>query len=472
MRSLFVDLDGTLISTDSLWESLLQLLRHAPWAVVLLPAWLTKGRAYLKRRIADRVRIDPTLLPYRQAVIDYIQQAKKQSQPIILATAADRSIAMGVAEHLQLFDDVLASDGRNNLESTRKLEAIQRTADGSQFDYIGNAWVDLPIWQAAGRALVVNPSAALSRAIEHRCPIHERLDEPHGGLQNVLKAMRIHQWVKNLLVLVPLILAHKVNDPGSVGQAMIAFISFSLCASCAYLINDLLDLEFDRQHAQKRHRPFASGRLDIRIGVVLMPALLLGALILCISFLPSLFAAMLLGYVLLTSIYSLYLKQKLMIDVLMLGGFYAYRVLAGAVAISVAVSPWLLAFSIFFFLSLAFVKRYADLDAVSKDQTAKLTGRGYCAEDLAVIRVVGPTSGYLSVLVLALYINSNDTVALYSQPEWLWLICLCLLYWLTRVWFLVHRGHMPHDPVMFAIRDRVSYGVSLMVLILIAMASI
>jgi len=293
--------------------------------------------------------------------------------------------------------------------------------------------------------------------------------------QNITKtitAMRPHQWVKNVLLLAPMILAHKPLDANTVVSVVAAVAAFSLCASSGYVVNDLLDREADRSHPQKRHRPFACGDLNTRFGIGFAVLLLICSLVLALIFVSFWFAAMLIGYLLMTTAYSLYLKQVLMIDVLMLGGFYTYRVLAGAVAASVPVSPWLAAFSMFFFLSLAFVKRYTELSLMQRNSGEKLVRRGYYVEDLPMIRVLGPSAGYLSVLVLALYISSSDVVVLYPHPHWLWLVCLCLLYWLTRVWFLAHRERLSHDPVLFAVRDPVSYAVGLVAVMLVVLASI
>jgi 4-hydroxybenzoate polyprenyltransferase len=378
-----------------------------------------------------------------------------------------------VADHLQLFDQVLASDGENNLKAEQKLDAIRRSGAGTEFDYLGDSHADLPIWRAANAALVVNPSRRLLRGMENGARVEQRFDDERGrGIRDLIAAMRVHQWTKNILLFVPLALAHRMFDMTRLQDAAIAFLSFSLCASCAYILNDLLDLESDRKHPTKRERPFASGRLGIGTGLVAAPVLLLGGLGLAIAFLPGLFATMMVGYVLLTLAYSLYLKQQLVIDVLTLGGFYALRIAAGATAAAITVSPWLIGFSMFFFLSLALVKRYTDLDALAQQEADSLSGRAYVAADLAMIRVLGPAAGYVSVLVLALYMNSKEMVAFYRQPEWLWLVCVCFLYWITRIWLLAQRGEVHHDPLVFAIRDRVSYYVAAVSVALVVAASI
>lgn len=285
------------------------------------------------------------------------------------------------------------------------------------------------------------------------------------------RALRIHQWAKNALVFVPLAASHEVLDPGKLNATIVAFIVFGMVASATYVWNDLLDLESDRQHPAKRNRPFASGELSPAAGMICSILLMVSGLAIALLALPKEFAAVMVAYVAITLAYSLYLKKKLMVDVIVLGSLYALRVFSGGVAAGVEISPWLLAFSIFFFLSLAFVKRYSDLASMPADNTRKLGGRGYFSQDLDLIRVLGPLAGYMAVMVLALYVNSPQVVSLYSSPEWLWMMCLCMLYWISRVWFLAHRGQMPEDPVIFALTDWISLLAGFVTVIFILLAT-
>lgn len=286
------------------------------------------------------------------------------------------------------------------------------------------------------------------------------------------RALRIHQWAKNALVFVPLLASHELMDTEKIKACVIAFLAFGLCASATYVWNDLLDLETDRAHPTKRSRPFASGELSPEAGLVVSTVLMVSGFALALYFLPLKFAAILALYVAITLSYSLYLKRKLMIDVIVLGSLYALRVFGGGVATGLPISPWLLAFSVFFFLSLAFVKRYVDLDHLPRDGTAKIGGRGYIAQDIDLVRVLGPLSGYVAVMVIGLYVNSPQVAGLYSSPEWLWLACLCVLYWISRVWFLAHRGHMPEDPVVFALTDRISQLTGVATIAFVALAAV
>lgn len=285
------------------------------------------------------------------------------------------------------------------------------------------------------------------------------------------KALRPYQWVKNLLLFLPLVMAHHWGDAEKLRDVVLAFIAFSLAASSAYVLNDLKDLEADRRHPVKRNRPFAAGRLSPGTGIFMALGALLVAFGISVPLLPVKFTGMLTLYVVLTLAYSFYLKQKLLVDVFMLAGLYTHRVLAGGAAISIDVTPWLLAFCIFFFLSLAFAKRYAELRRVQNSPGTQMHGRAYQVEDIEIVANVGPTSGYMAVLVLALYVNSSTAETLYARPFLLWLVCPLILYWVTRVWFLARRGHLTEDPLLFSLKDRISLLVVAVMAVLIVLAT-
>jgi len=404
-------------------------------------------------------------------VLSFLKLEKQSGRDLVLASASDERIVRRVADHLGLFSTVLASDGITNLSGANKLRALERYAGGNGFDYIGNSRHDLPLWKAANQAILVDPSPWLLKKARRICSAEQVIAPKVNGLSALFRALRIHQWVKNFLVFIPLIMAHRITDMALVLKGSLAFVAFSLCASSVYIINDLLDLETDRQHPTKRERPFASGSLQIQTGMVLAPLLLAGALLTSSLLLSPLFTALLSSYFLMTMAYSLYFRQKLLLDVLFLAGFYTVRILAGAIAVSVIVSPWLLTFSVFLFLSLAFLKRYAELRVMEENKQIHHSGRGYVLPDVVMVQNMGSTSGYLSVLVLALYINSREVVELYQHPWLLWLIGPCLLYWIMRMWFLAHRGQMTDDPILFAVRDRKSYMIGFAVLVLIFAAT-
>lgn len=464
---LCVDLDGTLIRTDLLVESALALLRRNPLYLFCFIVWLGRGRAHLKREIAARSRVDVSRLPYDGDVLDWLRAAAG-TRPRILCTAADRRLAEAVAAHVGAFDATLASDGVSNLGGARKRDALCARYGSGGFDYAGNAYADLHVWRHARRAIVVDPAPGLLRRVRGLCEL-ERVFVRGGRWRAWLDALRLHQWPKNALVFVPMFAAHVMFVPGAMMSALVAFLAFCLCASAAYLLNDLLDLDADRRHPRKRQRPFASGRLPLGAGLAGAPLLTLAAFAVA-SVLPPRFVLVLLAYGVTTLAYSLVLKRVPMLDVVTLAALYTLRIIGGAVAIPVEASFWLLAFSMFLFLSLAMVKRYAEIQRVATTSGGSVAGRGYRVDDLALIQSLGSSAGYLSVLVLALYINGAASQMLYRRHEVLWLLTPLLLYWIGRVWLIARRGGMHDDPVVFALTDRVSLAVLAVFAVVIALA--
>jgi 4-hydroxybenzoate polyprenyltransferase len=284
------------------------------------------------------------------------------------------------------------------------------------------------------------------------------------------RALRVHQWLKNLLVFLPIVLAHRWREWPLLIDVVWATAAFCLCASSVYILNDILDRDFDRRHPSKRNRPFASGALTVRQGLWTAAALL-GASALIAGRLNGLFAACLALYFVLAAAYSLWIKRVPVLDVILLAALYTLRILAGSAAATIAPSFWLLAFSQFMFLSLALVKRYAEIDTTTRVSGDTLIGRGYGRDDATLMLGLGPAAGFVAVLVLALYINSPESLVLYRHPQALWLICPLLLYWVTRVWFLTARGQMHEDPVVFAARDPVSLAAGVLAVVAILVAT-
>ena len=451
---LFVDLDGTLIKTDLLVESYIGLFKRDPWQALKAPLWLLGGKAYLKERIARSVDLDPRWLPYHPEMLAYLKGQREAGREIHLATASNERYAHAIAGHLGLFDGVLASDGSHNLSGGRKLEAI-RTRCADDFVYAGNDHVDVPIWAEASSAILVNVPPSLDSSVSKTKPVEARFSSPAGGIGSLLKAMRPHQWMKNLLVFLPVLPIANLLSPGMLEMAVLAFFAFSLCASSVYILNDLSDLAADRAHPRKRNRPFASGALAPLHGLLIAPVLLALAFSLTL-FMPWHFAAVLAIYWSTTSAYTFVLKRYALIDVLTLAGLYTLRVLGGAAAIGVAPSFWILAFSMFIFLSLALTKRYAELQAMDALKLNAASGRGYLVQDLPLVQLLGVAAGFLSVLVMALYINSPEIVARYRHVQVLWGICPLLMLWVARVWLKASRGEMTDDPLVFAVADRMS----------------
>lgn len=451
---LCVDLDGTLIRTDLLVESALALLSRSPLMLFAMLLWLLRGKAALKREIAKRVELNIATLPYNEEVVAWVREQQSIRQTV-LCSAADASLATMVANHVGGFVAVIASDGSKNLSGTNKAAALVERYGERGFDYIGNAVVDLKVWKSARAAIVVERRSALSTAAARVAPVERIFRQTQSTAKQWLKALRVHQWVKNVLVFLPLLASHRVFDPPVVVSSALAFLCFGLCASSVYLTNDLLDLGADRQHRRKKHRPFAAGTLPLYQGPIAALLLLVAGFSLAYAVAP-LFALVLLGYYLLTTGYSFKFKRVVMLDVVVLALLYTSRILAGAAAMQTKLSFWLLAFSMFIFLSLAMIKRYTELLATQKSAGLKAAGRGYQVEDLPLIQSLGGASGYLSVLVLALYIDSTASQSLYRHPHYLWLLCPLLLYWISRSWVVAHRGIMHDDPVVFAMMDNVS----------------
>ena len=464
---LCVDLDGTLVKSDTLVDSVLVIARQKPRELLRIPGWIVQGKASFKRHVTAAVALDVEHLPYNHALLEWLRVEAGAGREIYLATAADGALAERVAAYLGIFRGVLASDGETNLAGGNKLAAF-RARFGDEFCYIGNAKPDAVLLAACVSPMVANPDRALRGAMKRAGTVPVTSFEARTPvIKSWLRAVRLHQWAKNVLIFVPLLLAHAWNAATLTG-AGVAFFSFGMCASATYIINDLLDIEADRRHPRKRKRPFAAGDLSAISGVLMVVVLMAVALALAIA-LPQIFANMQGGYdltqpykflewlgiyTMTTLTYSLYLKRTLLWDVFVLSGLYTVRILAGSAATDVAVSAWLAGFSVFFFLSLAFVKRFSELEALRERGVAVTNGRGYLVSDLEQLRALGTGAMYAAVVVLTLYINNPDNTRLYQHIARLWLVVPVMLLWLSRVWMLASRGEMHDDPVVFAITDK------------------
>lgn len=452
---LVVDMDGTLLLTDMLHESAVGLLRSEPLAVLRIPCWLARGKAVLKAELSRRHAFEPALLPFNEPFLAWLREQRAAGRRLVLCTASDGRIADAIAAHLDLFDEVLASDGATNLGGSVKARLLAERFGQRGFAYAGNSVADLPVWRAAGAAVVVNAPEALGNRVAQSCPVERSFPRPGAGLGEHLRMLRLHHWLKNLLLGVPLVAAHKLTEADRWPPLVMAFFAFCLCASAVYLANDLLDLGSDRRHPRKRERALASGRVPLRRAVLLTPVLLACSLGLGAAVGPA-FLVWLGGYFLLTCAYSLALKRCILVDCLTLAVLYTLRIVAGGAAVGVPLSFWLLAFALFLFLSLAFVKRYAELLGQPADGNGALDGRGYHATDAPMVSTLGVGSGYASALVLALYLNSEAVVRLYRTPECLWATVPVLLFWVSHMWLKAHRGEMHDDPLVFAVKDKAS----------------
>ncbi|MBW2271503.1 MAG: UbiA family prenyltransferase [Deltaproteobacteria bacterium] len=469
-----MDLDGTLLRGDSLWESLAQLLREQPATLLLrAPFWLLRGRAGFKAAIADRVQPDARHLPYSEEVLTYVRQARADGRRVVLASASDRRVVAAVADHLGLFDDVIGTEANVNCSGRAKLAAIRERAGGDGFEYIGNSGVDVPIWERAQVATVASPTSAARRWAASQSPEPRMIPGATEPLwRSILGELRPHQWAKNALLFAPLLLAHQLADPGRLRAVIVAFVSFCAIASAGYVVNDLVDVDADRRHPTKRLRPIATAALPMPIALALIAGLLASGFAISLSFVSLAATGMLAAYLVLTLCYSFYFKRQLLLDVLVLAGLYTHRVLTGGVAAEVPVSPWLLAFSTFFFLSLALVKRYVELLEARELEREHIERRAYQVADLGLVETMGLSCGYIAVLVLCLFVSSDDVSRLYSAPVLLWLMCPVMLYWISRIWFLARRGELHDDPVLFATRDRISFVCGVLVLAVVLAATV
>lgn len=465
---LCVDCDGTFARVDLFHEGLVRVLKQRPWLIFAMIGWLLAGRAAFKARIAAMAPLDPSVVPLRDEVVAVIRQARSEGRPVILATAADRSYAEVLARYTGMFDDVIASDGNHNLASHAKAEALVGRFGEGGFDYIGDSSADIAVWSKARRSLGVMTPRLRRKAARAGVQVQEIARKPNA-VPALIKAMRPHQWVKNLLVFLPPIAGHQFGFPVLL-QAVLAFVSFSLCASSVYLLNDMLDVEADRRHKRKQRRPFASGALAMATGLKTAPILLLLSLLIA-GCLGPIYFIVLAGYGIATTLYSFKLKQLVMVDVVLLALLYTVRIAGGAAATFVVPSFWLLAFSMFIFFSLALVKRYSELLPMVQQGGSTLAGRGYHASDLPLLMAIGVGAGLNAVLVIAFYVDSPTTRAMYPSTGAILLVPALMLYWVARLWTKAHRGEVHDDPVVFAARDWQTLIIGGLIGLLFALAS-
>ncbi|WP_027213114.1 UbiA family prenyltransferase [Burkholderia sp. WSM2232] len=466
---LCVDLDGTLTHSDILIESFLVLIKKNPLYVFLCVAWILRGKGYLKAQIAARVAIDVSLLPYNARLVDFLRHERSSGRDLYLCTAGDHRYADQVASHFGFFKGVMASDASHNLSGVHKAQALSSAFGIQGFDYCGNARADIPVWKLARQAIVVG-SKSIEAAAKKENQTTVFFEESRPFLRLALREMRVYQWVKNLLIFVPLLASHRFTQVGTLIDEGIAFLSFCLCASSVYLLNDMLDLDADRRHSRKRARPFASGELPLLAGIILMLVLLSVSASLAVMLTPA-FQLVLTGYVAMTMAYSFRLKRMTLIDAFVLAALYTARIVAGGAAGDIVLSDWLIMFSVMIFLSLAMVKRYTELDKVRREGKTAAAGRGYLADDMSIVRSFGTAAGYVAVLVLALYMNSDGVTVLYRHPHWLWVLFALLLYWISRVWMIAFRGQMNDDPIVFAIKNRGSLFIIMLCVLTVVVAT-
>jgi len=468
---LVCDLDGTLIKTDTLIEAFLILLKTSPLSLFLLPFWLFSGKAKLKNEIFSRVDIPQESLPYNQDILDFLRSEKSNGRKIILATASHISIANKIATHLNIFDEVIATTDSLNLSGKNKADALVQKYGENGFDYIGDNKVDLHIWKKSNSALIVEKNNSLSDKAKKVANVSKIFTLPQKNyLKILIKQIRVYQWVKNILLFLPIFMAHKVSGFDSLLTILFGFFAFSFTASSVYLTNDLLDLESDRNHPRKKSRPLASGDMPIIHGIFFAKLFFILGFLIAYFVLPLNFFFTLAIYYFITTLYSFWLKRIVLIDIFTLAALYTIRIIAGGTASGVEISPWLLAFSMFIFLSLALVKRYTELLNMISNNNEIISGRGYKSSDSGLILAFGGAASYSAILVFSLYANSPQVASLYENSQYMWLVSVLLLYWISRIWLLAHRNEMTDDPIVFTAKDKSSWLIFIIIIILAFLA--
>jgi 4-hydroxybenzoate polyprenyltransferase len=464
---LVVDLDGTLIRSDLLVESFFQSI-GADWrAPLALVRPFLAGKASFKYAIAGTTDIDPALLPYNDDVLVRVRAAVADGRPVYLASASTGRYVAAVADYLGIFTGWFASDAHHNLSAGNKARCLVEAFGQHGFDYIGNDRADLTIWAVARRSIAVGASNGVRRRLNAIAVDADHIPVENTSLRTWLRTLRVHQYVKNALVFVPLVTSHSF-DGESIARSLGAFASFSLCASSVYIVNDLVDLTSDRGHPTKRTRPLADGRIAPIKAILVAVACLVAAVVLA-TFVSTMFTVVLSVYFASTSAYSFSLKRKMLVDVIMLAILYTIRVIGGAAAVGVMMSEWLLAFSLFIFVSLALIKRYTELSVRLDGALPDPTNRNYRVSDLPIVAALAAAAGFNAITVFTMYISSETVRQLYRQPLWLWLVCPILIYWIGRVLMLAHRRMMDDDPVVFALKDwrsRICAGAVILILVL------
>lgn len=448
------DLDGTLINTDLLHESVILLLKKNPLFIFLFPVWLLKGKVYFKTKLHQFVQINFPLLPYNKPLLDFLHKESAGGRQVILATASLQANATEIAKVFPIFSLTHGTENLN-LKGKNKLDVLLKLYGKAGFDYVGNSYSDLSIFEASRYSFLVSADKILEKRAKKVSNLQYIWKSRKNTFKDYLKAIRAYQWIKNILIFVPLVTSHSFNI-GDFITTLEGFFAFNLVASSGYLLNDLLDLDSDRAHARKRFRPVASGNLSIPVACILAICVFSAGMFLA-AILNIQFLLMLASYFLLTLAYSLYMKKIALCDIFVLALLYSVRVIAGAILIGVSLSSWLVAFSTFLFLSLAFVKRYAELHRVADSAETTNKAREYSVSDLTLLQTMGIAAGFLSVIVFSLYLDSAEVALLYSRPKLMWIISFLFLFWISRVWLKAAHGEMTDDPIIYAVKDKTSY---------------
>ncbi|MEZ4820426.1 MAG: UbiA family prenyltransferase [Bdellovibrionota bacterium] len=471
---LCVDLDGTLIKTDLLIESIVIFLKQSPWKGFYLLLWLFRGKSYLKYQLSIHVVLRPDLLPYHQDVLELIKTRRMQGGKAFLCSASNESVVEQVAQYLGVFNGVYGSSKTLNVKAKVKADQLVKTFGEKKFDYVGNEACDYEVFKKAQHAFFVTDSRSKERKIAVKGIVFEKVFYLNHHVKMYIKLLRVHHWAKNVLVFLPILLSHQITNPVLFGKAFLSFILISLLASGTYVLNDILDLDADRSHRIKKNRPLAIGAISLVKGAAIACLLTLLSGLGGFFFAPKILI-FLVSYFVVTVSYSLWCKKIVMLDVLILAFLHTVRIIMGAVVIGETVSEWLFSFSIFLFCSLGFVKRYSEIyhkerSAISQENT-QVPGRGYIYGDLYVIQMLGIGLGGCSILIFVLYISSETVKNLYQVNYWLWLVAPVLLYWLGRLWILTSRGEVNEDPILFSIKDKMNYALLAIIIVCLLLAN-
>ncbi|QWE10863.1 UbiA family prenyltransferase [Polynucleobacter sp. es-EL-1] len=463
-----VDLDGTLIYGDCLHEQLNRAIFFHPLILVSAIWQLLQGKAKFKEFLSKNLSIDVTLLPYNEELIAWLKEKKEEGRTLVLATASNQELARRISDHVGIFDAVHASNDLVNLKGKAKAQLLNQVY--GQYEYIGNSGADLYVWQDAVKSYYVGKSQKIITALKGQQNFAGQFKARGSEFKSFIRALRPHQWLKNILVFVPVVMAHQLSFY-NLCSTFIAFLLFCAIASAGYLINDLSDVDSDRENKHKKKRSFASGAISLPFGWIVIPILLGSSLWVSFTYLPYQFACSVILYFILTILYTKVLKGFPNIDVFTLAFLYILRIQAGGYAVNISLSFWLITFSLFFFISLGMLKRFSELLEFNNFE-AVLPGRAYKKNDAAFIESAGIASGYIAIAVLALYIKDLNISNLYQSPQYIWFVCPVMLYWITRVWFLAQRGELHHDPVYFAAKDHVSWLLTAIIALCFVMAKI
>jgi len=469
---LCVDLDGTLIAGDTLLDSTLIAIKRKPFILLFLPFWIMKGKLFFKEKIHQIAEPDYSTLVFRDELLEFIESEKHKGRKIVLATASSQRIADKIADELGIFDLVLGSGNGINLRSSNKKDKLVELFGEKGFDYIGDSSADIEVFRSSRKAYLVEPSNNVLNKTKSIGNLENCFGRKPELIKLILKEIRVYQWVKNTLIFLPILLAHIIPIGEYAIKLVLAFLSFSFVASSVYVLNDLLDISSDRQHPTKKNRPFASGKLSVKVGFLLFPLLLILGFVPSFVLLPNEFNIILFVYFVLTTLYSFYLKRVYVADILILSLLYTLRLVAGAAVVAVLISPWLIAFSVFIFISLACIKRYTELFSITNRNTEQISGRGYLVDDINLIKTIGVNSGLISILVFMLYVNSKEVLALYKHPLYLYIVAFLFLYWIIRMWFIAVRGKMTDDPIVFTLRDKVGLFIFASIILIVLGASL